>query len=169
MIPLVQPSPLNCSEKASCFNGMFICNQLMWMKKMQSCTFQFGIFLLTSSYLLCIQYGTFLNSSLNENAVTTLGPLPWRFRKALFSELPVCFPNAHFTPANFNCFVTIRNQISSQFWHTNAKKLQDIVDIQMKFFKWNLTCCACFKNRKALSPLHTAIHEKLAVLLCSEV
>lgn len=49
------------------------------------------------------------------------------------------------------------------------KKLQDILDIQMNFFKWNLTCCACFKNRKALSPLHTAIHDKLAVLLCSEV
>lgn len=84
---------------------------------MQSCTFQFGIFLLTliSSYILCIQYGTFLNSSLSENVVTTLGLLPWRFCKALFSELPVCFHNARFTPANVHSFVTIRNQFGSKF------------------------------------------------------
>ena len=77
---------------------------MMRMKKMQSCAFQFYIFLLTliSSYILCVQYGTFLNSSLSENVVVPLGLLPWRFSKALFSELPVCVHNAHFTPAHFN-------------------------------------------------------------------
>lgn len=56
------------------------------MKNTQSCTVQFYIFLLTliSSYNVCIQNGTFLNSSLSENVVTTLGLLPWGLVKHCF-------------------------------------------------------------------------------------